>query len=153
MREPKKGVGVMATATDKNPEPSVGSGGRIVRAELIGLVAAFVASVLMLVLFSAVMATNQIPGAAITPLSCVSMGVGALFGGFFSGLIVGKKGLIAGAVNGTLLFLIMCLFGLMMKQIDYSSLLPVKAAVCIILAALGGAAGVNLRLGKKKRSA
>ena len=143
----------MDTAAEKNFDSSDGSKKRVLTAELFGLVTAFLAAVLMLVFFAVVMASTQIPGAAVTPLSCVSMGVGALIGGVFAGMICRRKGLLAGTVNGIVFFLIMCLFGLMMRQVDFGSLLPVKAAVCVICAALGGAAGVNLKPSKKRRSA
>ncbi|HEX2938717.1 MAG TPA: TIGR04086 family membrane protein [Ruminiclostridium sp.] len=78
---------------------------------LTGLIAGLVTSIVFLLIFSFVMTVRDIPEGVVPTLSAISLALGSIMGGFVSAKLLGKAGLVSGAVVGAVLFLIMMLAG------------------------------------------
>jgi putative membrane protein (TIGR04086 family) len=115
----------------------------ILTAVCFGLAAAFIVSIAALAAFAAVRASNDVPATAEMPFGCISMGLGALVGGFVTGRAAKKRGLALGAVCGILFFAVLTLAGLFMHQTDLGVYFAAKALITVISGAAGGAAGIN----------
>ena len=131
----------MKTVAEKQPANT----GRLIKPILSGILCAFIVSVVLLLIFSVMMTAANLPGGAITPFACVSISVGAFFGGFLSARLCGSKGLLLGAVSGLLYILILYLLGAVMRQADLNAMLFLKIVLALVLGAVGGITGVNLK--------
>lgn len=138
----------MKTVSEKQNSAGVG---RLLMPELYGLLSAFIAAVLLLVLFSAVMAAKDIPSSLITPFACISISIGAFFGGMIASKSIHSHGLMMGAVNGVLFFLFLYVIGLIMRQVDLNTMLLLKIILSVVFGAVGGVLGVNVKHKRSKR--
>ena len=118
---------------------------RFLRPVIIGAVVGALCCTLLLAVMAAIVASQDIPKAAITPMAIVAAAAGAFFGGFAAARIAKEKGLLIGGACGLLLFILVALAGFaFLKEIRRAYIL-VKLAVMLVLSALGGVIGVNLR--------
>ena len=118
---------------------------------LSGILGAFIASILLLALFSLLMSVRDMPNGVITPFACVSISFGAALGGFVATKLFQSHGLIIGMVTGFLFFVILYLVGIVMQQAELNGMFLLKVVLSIIFGAVGGIAGVNVR-SKKSRN-
>ena len=75
----------------------------------------------------------------------VAAAAGAFFGGFAAARIAREKGLLIGGACGLLLFILVALAGFAFLKEIRGAYILVKLAVMLVLSALGGVIGVNLR--------
>ena len=118
---------------------------RFLRPVIIGAVVGALCCTLLLAVMAAIVASQDIPKAAITPMAIVAAAAGAFFGGFAAARIAREKGLLIGGACGLLLFILVALAGFAFLKELRGAYILVKLAVMLVLAALGGVIGVNLR--------
>ena len=118
---------------------------RFLRPVIIGAVVGALCCTLLLAVMAAIVASQDIPKAAITPMAIVAAAAGALFGGFAAARIAREKGLLIGGACGLLLFILVALAGFAFLKEIRGAYILVKLAVMLVLSALGGVIGVNLR--------
>lgn len=111
---------------------------------LIGLCVGVVTSTLLLLLCALLVYKMALPMGALTPMALAATGLGSLAGGIAVGLCAGQRGLLMGAVCGTLLYLILLIAGLARGGVApaYAAL---KWAVLTVCSAAGGVWSVNRR--------
>ena len=118
---------------------------RFLRPVIIGAVVGALCCTLLLAVMAAIVASQDIPKAAITPMAIVAAAAGAFFGGFAAARIAKEKGLLIGGACGLLLFILAALAGFAFLKEIRGAYILVKLAVMLVLSALGGVIGVNLR--------
>lgn len=118
---------------------------RFLRPVIIGAVVGALCCTLLLAVMAAIVASQDIPKAAITPMAIVAAAAGAFFGGFAAARIAKEKGLLIGGACGLLLFILVALAGFAFLKEIRDAYILVKLAVMLVLSALGGVIGVNLR--------
>ena len=99
----------------------------------------------LLVLLAAVMAAQNIPKAAVTPMAIVAAAFGSFIGGIVSARISGEKGLLYGAGAGLLLYVVVIIAGFAVLQDVWGTTILVKLAVMVASGAVGGIIGVNMK--------
>jgi len=117
---------------------------RVLRPVVIGTVIGAGGCLLILLLMAAVMASSDIPKAAVTPMAVAAAAIGAFISGIVAARISREKGLMLGAVCGLLLYLLVMLAGFAVLREIRGAYAVVKLAVMIGCAALGGVLGVNM---------
>ena len=118
---------------------------RFLRPVIIGAVVGALCCTLLLAVMAAIVASQDIPKAAITPMAIVAAAAGAFFGGFAAARIAKEKGLLIGGACGLLLFILVALAGFAFLKEIRGAYILVKLAVMLVLSALGCVIGVNLR--------
>ena len=118
---------------------------RFLRPVIIGAVVGALCCTLLLAVMAAIVASQDIPKAAITPMAIVAAAAGAFFGGFAAARIAKEKGLLIGGACGLLLFILVALAGFAFLKEIRGAYILVKLAVMLVLSAFGGVIGVNLR--------
>ena len=118
---------------------------RFVRPVAWGLLVGAVLCVVLLLVCSLILATQDIPQAAVTPLALVAAAAGALCGGFVAARIANENGWLLGAICGCLLYVLIALAGLIFLQGVQGEAVLLKLAVLVACGAVGGILGVNLR--------
>ncbi len=118
---------------------------RWIRPILIGAVVGVVCCLLMLLLFAAVMAAQDIPQMAVTPLAVIAAAFGAFVGGLVAAKVAGVRGLVYGAACGAVLFLLVMIAGFIELKDIRGIYALVKFAVMVGCGAVGGIIGVNFR--------
>lgn len=111
---------------------------------LIGLGVGIVTATMLLLLCALLIVKMALPLGAVTPMALVAMGLGGLGGGIATGLCAKQNGLVLGAVCGTLLYLILLLFGLAHGGVS-PSYAALKWAILTVCSAAGSVWGVNRR--------
>ena len=117
---------------------------RVLRPVVIGTVIGAGGCLLILLLMAAVMASSDIPKAAVTPMAVAAAAIGAFISGIVAARISREKGLMLGAVCGLLLYLLVMLAGFAVLREIRGAYAVVQLAVMIGCAALGGVLGVNM---------
>ena len=115
------------------------------RPVLTGVSVGVVAATLFLLLFALLIYKLPIPTAAVTPLAVAAMGLGGFAGGFAAGVSAKQRGLLVGAVCGTLLFFVLLIAGLARGDGVAWGYAAIKWAVLTVCSAAGGVLGVNRR--------
>ena len=92
-----------------------------------------------------VMAAQNIPKAAVTPMAIVAAAFGSFIGGIVSARISGEKGLLYGAGAGLLLYVVVIIAGFAVLQDVRGTTILVKLAVMVASGAVGGIIGVNMK--------
>jgi putative membrane protein (TIGR04086 family) len=140
-----EGVAMMKTVPEKQPV----SVSQLFMPELFGILGAFIVSVLLLAVFSAIMAARDVPSSMIMPFACVSISLGSLCGGFMASRLYRSHGFLLGLVTGLLFYVILYMIGAIMHQADLNALLLLKIILSVLFGAVGGIIGVNF---KRRRS-
>lgn len=112
---------------------------------LIGTIAGAICCLVILLLFAAILAAQDIPQMAVTPMAVVAAAVGAFIGGLVCARTAGSRGLIFGAACGALLYLVVMIFGFAMLKDIRGVYALVKLLIMIGSAAIGGVIGVNTK--------
>lgn len=118
---------------------------RFLRPVIIGAVVGALCCTLLLAVMAAIVASQDIPKAAVTPMAVAAAAVGSLFGGFAAARIAKEKGLLIGGACGLLLFALVALTGLAFLKEIRGAYILVKLALMLVFSAFGGVVGVNLR--------
>ncbi len=116
----------------------------LVKPLLIGMCVGVVTATLLLLLCALLVFKTTLPSGAITSMALVATGVGGLAGGIATGLSAGQKGLLIGAVCGTLLYLILLIIGLARGGVA-PAYAAIKWAMLTVCSAAGSVWGVNRR--------
>ena len=112
---------------------------RVLRPVVIGTVIGAGGCLLILLLMAAVMASSDIPKAAVTPMAVAAAAIGAFISGIVAARISREKGLMLGAVCGLLLYLLVMLAG-------FAVLREIRGAYAVVkLAVMIGCAGRRFR--------
>ena len=117
---------------------------RFLRPVVIGAVVGALCCTLVLIIMAAIVASQDIPKAVITPMAIVAGAAGSFFGGFTAARIAKERGLIGGAC-GLLLFILVVIVGFAFLKEIRGAYILVKLAVMLVCSAVGGVIGVNLR--------
>ena len=115
------------------------------RPVLIGVCVGVVSTTLLLLLFAFLLLQASLPAATATPMAVAALGVGGFLGGLAVGLSRKQRGLLLGAICGTLLYLILLLAGLACGEEPAWGYALLKWAVLTVCSAAGGVLGVNRR--------
>ena len=118
---------------------------RIARPVVIGACVGAIACLLVLLVMAAVMAAQNIPKAAITPMAIVAAAFGSFIGGIVAAKISGEKGLLYGAVAGLQLYVVVIIAGFSVLQDVRGATILIKLAVMVCSSAVGGIIGVNMK--------
>jgi putative membrane protein, TIGR04086 family/integral membrane protein, TIGR04097 family len=110
-----------------------------------GILGAFVASILLLALFSILMTVRDMPNGVISPFACVSISFGAAFGGFITTRLFQSRGLVMGMITGFIFFITLYLAGIIVQQAELNGLLLLKVSLSVVFGGIGGISGVNMR--------
>lgn len=115
------------------------------RPVFIGTACGILCCLVALLLFALLMATCDIPQAAVTPMALIAAAVGAFFGGFVCARAAGSRGLIYGSACGGLMYLLILAAGFSILSDVHGWYALIKLLVVVIAAAIGGVYGVNFR--------
>jgi len=129
----------------KSHQESASPLARWVKPVLIGMVAGAVVCALLLMVFAAVLAAQDIPHMAVTPLAVAAGVIGALAGGFVGARVAGSRGLLVGLAVGALLYLLIMIAGFILLQDVGGVYAIVKLLLLIVGGAVGGLLGVSRR--------
>lgn len=110
---------------------------------LIGLCVGVVVGTLLLLGAALLLQSAQLPAGALSPLALTAAGIGALAGGCAAALAAKERGLLIGAVCGTLLYLLLLIAGWARLGGADAGYACLKWAVLTVCGAVGGLIGVN----------
>ncbi len=117
--------------------------GLFIRAIGIGVLVGWIALVICLLLIAVLMTFVDVSQSAVTALSVIAGAVAAFAGGWSAGRVSEKRGLLMGAVCGLLLFLMVCIVGLILHRSMQIGFLFIKLAAFLFAGMAGGVVGVN----------
>lgn len=109
----------------------------------LGLCVGVITATVILLGAAAVLWQTDIPRGAVAPMAVAAAAIGALVAGLVAALCAGKRGLLIGALCGTVMALILLIVGLVRfggVDVGYTAL---KWAVMTLCGAIGGLIGVN----------
>ncbi len=118
---------------------------KIARPIVIGACVGAICCLLVLLVMAAIMAAQNIPKAAVTPMAIVAAAFGSFIGGIVSAKISGEKGLLYGAGSGLLLYAVVIIAGFAVLQDVRGTTMFIKLAVMVGCSAVGGIIGVNMK--------
>ena len=122
-----------------------GKDGNISKALLIGAIAAIVASILLLVLFSVFMMIQNMPSGGGFYISFVIICLSAFCGGFMSAQIYRCKGLIIGALTGLVYMVLIALIGGAAGfAVNIFGTYLLKVLLAVIFGSIGGIVKINI---------
>jgi len=121
-----------------------------VRPVAFSVLAGAVACMIVLLIFSFVLSTQNIPQSLVDPMATVSICVGAFVSGLVCGKIIHRKGLVCGLVCGIALSFVLLLASLGISDGGFGIPALFKIVFILLFAMLGGVLGINTR---KRRSA
>ena len=116
---------------------------RLLMPLLWGLCVGVVVGTLLLLGAALLLQGADLPTGAIPPLAVGAAGIGAFAAGVTAALLTGQRGLITGALCGTLLYLLLLLVGLARSGSIEGGYALIKWAVLTVCGAVGGLVGVN----------
>ncbi len=116
-----------------------------VRPVIIGTIIGALVCLVILFLFAALMAAQDIPKMAVTPMAVVAAALGAFVAGFSSARVAGVRGLLYGVLCGIVLYVLILLAGFGLLQDVRGWFALIKLLICMICAGIGGVIGVNFR--------
>lgn len=102
-------------------------------------------SLVLLLLFSLIVSSINVPQKLIGALSFISFVFGTWVSGFVSARLVRKNGLVIGMITGAVILLIMLLLGIFVIVEPFSIMLLFKGVAALLSAAFGGILGVNFK--------
>ena len=119
--------------------------GRMEKPVLIGVAVGAVGCLVLLLVFAAILAAQDIPQAAVTPMAVAAAAIGAFVGGFVAARIAKTRGILFGALCGLILYLLVMASGFAVLRDIRGTYAVVKLALMVVSAAVGGILGVNFR--------
>lgn len=114
-------------------------------AVIIGLFAGVAVSIVLLLIFAAVMSFTNIPQTFIPIMSVLAAAIGSFIGGIISASFFQKSGMLTGALCGAALSVIVLLSGVFVLNEGIGAVAFTKLIIFICSAAIGGIIGVNRR--------
>lgn len=116
---------------------------RWLRPLLVGVCVGVVSGTLLLLGAALLLRAADLPAGAVTPLALGAAGLGTLAAGFAAALMAGERGLLVGALCGTLIYLLLLPVGLTRFGGAEGAFALTKWAVLTVCGAVGGLIGVN----------
>lgn len=116
---------------------------------LIGTIFGMLLCMAVLLVFAMIMAAQDIPQMAVTPLAVIAAAAGSFLGGMISARVAGSRGLMFGAACGALLYTLVMIMGFAMLQDIRGWYAIIKLLIMVACAAMGGVFGVNSRRRKR----
>ncbi len=116
---------------------------------LIGLTVGSVTVFVAMMLCALVLTMSDFDATVATPLSNISLAIGAMVGGLVASILHKSKGLVIGAIIGFSMFIIVTIISLIISDGTITVNTPLRLVVMTLLAAVGGIIGVN-RSAKRK---
>lgn len=104
---------------------------------------------LILMLFSLIISVKDVPEFVIRIMSVVAVSISAFVAGYVAAKLIKSKGMLVGLLNGAILFMLFYLTNLFLIKTEDFSALPIKVAIVLLSAGLGGVLAVNVK--RKKR--
>lgn len=108
-----------------------------------GLGVGLVVGTLLLMLTAKLVQSAEIPLSALAPLAVIAVGIGCFLAGLVAALVAKERGLLLGAMCGTLTYLLLLLVGLFRFGGVAGGYALIKWAVLTVCGAGGGLVGVN----------
>lgn len=118
-----------------------------------GLLASLIAAAVSLLIFSAAAMKFDEPDKIAPIFGVAAMLISAFVGGFVTARVHGARGLSSGAVFGLSLVLVIAVAALIAGAKISTAMFAVSAPVAVLIAMLGGIAGVGGKKKSKKRRA
>jgi putative membrane protein (TIGR04086 family) len=136
----------MSTRAQHNETPGVG---RSIRPIAVSVAAGILFSILLLFLMSVVVATQNIPQAAIEPMALFAASAGAFAAGYLCAKAMGANGLLYGAISGAGILLVVLIAGAATGSGGLGIPALVRALFILLSAMIGGVIRVNT--GRRRR--
>ncbi len=116
---------------------------------LYGVLAGIIVCLVCILLFAALLSSQNMPQAVIGPMATFAVSLGGLSGGFVCAKLTRENGMLNGLLCGAALALVMMLvsFGFSDSGLGIPALF--KAVFILLASAIGGIMGVNTRSRKK----
>lgn len=123
---------------------------RLLRGVLVGVLIGEAVTLVLLFLFSCMMAFVDLPLAAADWMSAGALVIGAAAGGFLSAVISKANGLLTGFLCGALFCILLILLSLVFHPFEATTFFLLKIVLSLIFSAIGGILGVNRKQRKRK---
>lgn len=123
---------------------------RLLRGVLVGVLIGEAVTLVLLFLFSCMMAFVHLPLAAADWMSSGALVIGAAAGGFLSAVISKANGLLTGLLCGVVLCVLLILLSLVFHPFEATTFFLLKVTLSLIFSAIGGILGVNRKQRKRK---
>ncbi|MEE1025293.1 MAG: TIGR04086 family membrane protein [Acutalibacteraceae bacterium] len=114
------------------------------RPSLIGNAVGIAVTLAFTAIFALLLTLIDYNGVMLTIIAMICCGLGAFANGLSASKATKKNGLLTGAVSGFIFALILTALSLMLNSGSVSIQSAIKAAICVVCAALGGIVGVNV---------
>lgn len=116
---------------------------------LISSVIGTIATILLMLIFAAVIVMFQLDRAYAAPLSTVSIAIGSMISSYFCGGKIGKNGYLIGLLNGAVIFALVLLISLIVSDWKLTSNTVFHLIIILTASTAGGIFGVNKKSSKK----
>lgn len=111
---------------------------------IIGSIFAMVMCILLFLITAfALTKSGYIPDQFLSTVTIILSSISCLVGGFISGRVTRKTGLLVGVATGFILFFMQLVISLIMGELSPTMLILIKAAALMLSGAIGGILGVN----------
>ena len=119
------------------------------RASLLGFFCSAALCILCLILFAVILSKNEMSLSTVWVFSTITLVLSAFAGGFVSAWIFRCKGILFGAVNGFLTFLLLLIINFSTGGGIVLSAAITKLITAVSASALGGIMGINLKFRRR----
>lgn len=118
---------------------------------LIGSVIGALSTVLLIMIFAAVLAFTDIPEATVGFFGYLSVIAGGIIGGLISSRRCGRNGLMSGICTGLMMFIILFIVRMFFANLGSLTINTIFMLFAMLISsAFGGIAGVNMKWKKRK---
>ena len=129
----------MRTRKDDSPTQ------RMIRPLVWGSVIGMAVCAVLLMVAAAIMTTGALSKTAVTVVAMAVVTIAAVVGGWLSARLSGERGLLYGAANGLLCFLVVTLCSVLFSRELRAPMLLLRAMLTVFGGAFGGVLGVNMK--------
>ena len=116
---------------------------------LISSVIGTIATILLMLIFAAVIVMFQLDRAYAAPLSTVSIAIGSMVSSYFCGRKITKNGYLIGLLNGVAVFVLILIVSLIVSDWKVSANTIFHLIIILTASTAGGVFGVNKKSSKK----
>ena len=116
---------------------------------LISSVIGAIATILLMLIFAAVIVMFQLDRAYAAPLSTVSIAIGSMLSSYFCGRKIAKNGYLIGLLNGAAVFVLILIISLIVSDWKVSANTIFHLIIILTASTAGGIFGVNKKSSKK----
>lgn len=116
---------------------------------LISSIIGTIATILLMLIFAAVIVMFQLDRAYAAPLSTVSIAIGSMVSSYFCGRKITKNGYLIGLLNGVAVFVLILIVSLIVSDWKVSANTIFHLIIILTASTAGGIFGVNKKSSKK----